>query len=81
VNNKLLDRAEVPTLHSVIRTGDESIIQTTRLDQEIQQGLARLQPHNDDDELELLIDDVVDRHITALRQDIRLLLERALHYR
>ncbi len=30
-----------------------------------------------DDEIELLIDDVVDRHITALRQDIKQLLERA----
>lgn len=30
-----------------------------------------------DDELELLIDDIVDRHITELRQDIKQLLERA----
>lgn len=30
-----------------------------------------------DDEIELLIDDVVDRHITALRQDIKQLLEQA----
>jgi len=30
-----------------------------------------------EDELELMIDEIVDRHITALRRDIRDLLERA----
>jgi len=31
----------------------------------------------EDDEIELMIDDVVDRHITELRKDIKRLLERA----
>jgi len=75
VNDKLLDRIDVPTLRSVIRTGDESVIETTRLDQEIEATIAPYKAQ--EDELELLIDDVVDRHITALRQDIRTLLERA----
>ncbi len=30
-----------------------------------------------EDELELLIDDIVDRHVTSLRRDLRALLERA----
>jgi len=49
---------------------------------EIQQGLdfASLSGNHDslaDDELEIMIDDIVDRHITALRRDIKRLLERA----
>jgi len=75
VNDKLLEVIDVPTLRSVIRTGDESVIETTRLDQEIEATIAPYK--SQEDELELLIDDVVDRHITALRQDIRTLLERA----
>lgn len=75
MNDKLLEVIDVPTLRSVIRTGDESVIETTRLDQEIEATIAPYKPQ--EDELELLIDDVVDRHITALRQDIRTLLERA----
>ena len=34
-----------------------------------------------DDELELLIDDIVDRHVTSLRRDLRALLERASRLR
>jgi len=30
-----------------------------------------------DDEIEIMIDDIVDRHITALRRDIKRLLDRA----
>jgi len=72
-------------LHSVIKTGDESIIETTRLDQEMQSAVGHPAHYREntvdivDDDLELMIDNVVDRHITALRQDIRLLLERALN--
>ncbi|MBX2825994.1 MAG: hypothetical protein KTR33_14775 [Gammaproteobacteria bacterium] len=75
MNDKLLDRLNIPTLHAVVKTGDESIIQTTRLDQDDAPGYTRYE--SEDDEIELLIDEVVDRHITALRQDIRALLERA----
>lgn len=47
--------------------------------------LSAAQPtvfHNEqleDEEIELMIDEVVDRHITELRKDIKRLLERAKH--
>jgi len=122
---------DVPTLRSIVTTGDESVIQTKRighqlehemdenlgsaLSQEIIRSMAtrafaaelgvETQAANEDteelatlpdtvtecelstlaqtlpsldmdDTLECLIDEIVDRHITSLRQDIRLLLER-----
>jgi hypothetical protein len=118
---------DLPVLNEVVRTGNESIIQSTRLaydpttifDSSSSTSLhfdlpAHLQFENlddastaidlddtleldeisaasmagkayaneeittasDDDELELLIDDIIDRHIVALRRDIRALLER-----
>lgn len=108
--DKLHNTDEVPTLNSVIRAGDESVIQTKRisyqigneldsnlgpsLSREIIQTLAERtsdsppialvecdhteMEFDPDETLELMIDDIVDRHITALRKDIRTLLERAI---
>ena len=82
--------AEVPTLHSVVHSGDESIIKTTRLGHEIEQELASMPDESYyltaglsdgpeiEEALELLIDDVVDRHIISLRRDFRVLLEQVL---
>lgn len=128
---ELIKTDDVPTLNCVIEVGDEAIIQTTRisnqigheldsnlgptLSQEIIQTLASrptaglttapatelnestsvefrelsedvigyegdFEPEemNPDETLELMIDTIVDRHITTLRQDIRRLLERAI---
>ncbi len=116
-----IDTTEVPTLHSVVRSGDPAVIHSTRqthelaneLDQNLGPDLSReifqsLMQHNEqggspepfqanfvaidedqatesgddpDDPLEIMIDDIVDRHITALRHDIRVLLQRALSER
>lgn len=90
---------EVPVLSDVVESGNESIIQSSRLGREVLRELEALQQsasrerlsdysgddrnHDEDevDDLELLIDDLVDRHITELRKDIRRLLERAKHIR
>jgi len=104
----------VPVLNAVVESGNESIIQSSRLGREVLRELEVLQEHildtdeeegdesiasesqlalmmgdssanssldrasstNNDDEIELMIDDVVDRHITELRKDIRRLLNR-----
>lgn len=126
---------DVPVLNAVVKAGNESIIESTRLGREVLQELeamkslgasvddtleTRVEPrdHNtggpgigdgsvvhlyaegpgdapqqanhsvdehcdhalptpaytDDDELELMIDDLVDRHVSALREDLRRLL-------
>ena len=126
---------DLPVLNDVVRTGNESIIQSTRLEREVDGEIELLQnetiefdlpshlqfgiesaeaskdselesadiPAADmaasleaiegalivdpdiqqsiDDELELLIDDIVDRHVTSLRRDLRALLERASRLR
>ena len=126
---------ELPVLNDVVRTGNESIIQSTRLEREVDGEIELLQsetiefdlpshlqfgiesaeaskdselesadiPAADmaasleaiegalivdpdiqqsiDDELELLIDDIVDRHVTSLRRDLRALLDRASRLR
>jgi len=106
----------VPVLNAVIESGNESIIQSSRLGREVLRELEVLQQtepvkfelhdhlleedegdgalgsesqmalmmgdSNDkksdsmpeDDAIELMIDEVVDRHITELRRDIRRLL-------
>jgi len=116
--------AEVPVLSAVVESGNESIIQSSRLGRQVLRELETLRhdavPHSrididadtyredqldleltelstggqvvhdlhsvsvpqssadhEDDDIELLIDDLVDRHITELRKDIRQLLERA----
>ncbi len=134
---------ELPVLNDVVKTGNESIIQSTRLEREVDGEIEQLRhetiefdlpshlklgvdvsdvgdqqdeldkeqtedgfanrladrPAADmaadleeiegalivdldvqqsiEDELELLIDDIVDRHVTSLRRDLRALLERA----
>lgn len=111
----------VPVLNAVVESGNESIIQSSRLGREVLRELEVLQQSepvkfvlqehvleadeeeeeesqstsesqlhlmigdqeafnlasdNSDDEIELMIDEVVDRHITELRKDIRRLLNR-----
>jgi len=110
----------VPVLNDVVESGNESIIQSSRLGREVLRELEVLQQPNpvkfvlhdhileqdnrrsnedepaesqmdlmiedsdtinaennrSEDEIELMIDEVVDRHITELRKDIRRLLER-----
>ncbi len=113
----------LPVLNAVVKTGNESIIQSSRLGREVLRELDMLQqskpvkfelqdhiledqqknndfacresrldlgvdrydvnceannPHTIDseDEIELMIDQVVDRHIHELRKDIRRLLVR-----
>lgn len=111
----------VPVLNAVVESGNESIIQSSRLGREVLRELEVLQQSepvkfvlqehvleadeeeegdspassesqlhlmigdpeafnlasdNSDDEIELMIDEVVDRHITELRKDIRRLLSR-----
>ncbi len=88
---------DLPVLNDVVESGNESIIQSSRLGREVLRELEVLQrnnaepftidadtsvdlltdsPSSEDDELEQLIDNLVDRHITELRKDIALLLER-----
>ena len=129
------DDDDLPVLNDVVKTGDESIIQSTRLEYEVEGEIESLQnatiefdlpshlqlgvqseaagdnidldiadvpatemaasleeiegaliadpdvQQSIDDELELLIDDIVDRHVTSLRRDLRALLERASRLR
>ena len=129
------DDDDLPVLNDVVKTGDESIIQSTRLEHEVEGEIESLQnatiefdlpshlqlgvqsdaasdnteldianlpttematsleeiegaliadpdvQQSIDDELELLIDDIVDRHVTSLRRDLRALLERASRLR
>ncbi len=129
------DDEDLPVLNDVVRTGNESIIQSTRLELEVEGEIESLQnatvefdlpahlqlgvqadeasditdldianaptmelgtsleeiegaliadldvQQSVDDELELLIDDIVDRHVTSLRRDLRALLERASRLR
>ena len=61
--------------------GDESVTSESQLalmmgDSSANSSLDRASSVNNDDEIELMIDDVVDRHITELRKDIRRLLNR-----
>jgi len=115
------EEESVPVLNAVVESGNESIIQSSRLGREVLRELEVLQQSepvkfvlqqhvldadeeeegdspassesqlhlmmgdpeafnlasdNSDDELELMIDEVVDRHITELRKDIRRLLSR-----
>ncbi len=89
---------DLPVLNDVVETGNESIIQSSRLGREVLRELEVLQRDpsepftidadrslelltdtrttDNDDELEQLIDNLVDRHITELRKDITELLER-----
>ncbi len=116
------DDESVPVLNAVIESGNESIIQSSRLGREVLRELEMLQQSNpvkfvlqdhilepeeevediagqesqfdlkiddketfsadsgnSDDEIELMIDQVVDRHIVELRRDIRRLLMRVKH--
>jgi len=88
---------DLPVLNEVVETGNESIIQSSRLGREVLRELEVLQrnipepftidadnaidlsaeaPLADDDDLEQLVDNLVDKHITELRRDITQLLER-----
>lgn len=116
------DDEAVPVLNAVVESGNESIIQSSRLGREVLRELEMLQqsnpvkfvlqdhvlndeeegdnftstesqldlslndsgtintaPDNSEDEIELMIDELVDRHIHELRQDIRRLLTRIKH--
>jgi len=114
------ENEDIPVLNAVVESGNESIIQSSRLGREVLRELEvikqsqpvkfKLHDHilgedeeegdfeprtesqldlmiddpdtinasasNSDDEIELMIDEVVDRHITELRKDIRRLLQR-----
>lgn len=112
----------VPVLNEVVESGNESIIQSSRLGREVLRELEMLQQPNpvkfvlqdhlitetsdgdnlprtesqldlslgdspvnnpdathSEDEIELMIDELVDRHIHELRKDIRRLLARTKH--
>ncbi len=112
----------LPVLNAVVESGNESIIQSSRLGREVLRELEMLQQSNpvkfvlqdhvlneeeegdtsereesqldlslddsgtkntltpnSEDEIELMIDELVDRHIHELRQDIRRLLTRIQH--
>lgn len=91
---------DLPVLNEVVESGNESIIQSSRLGREVLRELEVLQrntsepftidadhaidlvadtaPTEDDGEyidLEQLVDNLVDKHITELRKDITQLLE------
>lgn len=82
----------LPVLNDVIRSGDAAIIRSTRLQKvriEPRESVSNAPLHfelpdhlqldqTSADELEVLIDDMIDKHIVTLRKDIRKLLERAL---
>ena len=93
---------DLPVLNEVVESGNESIIQSSRLGREVLRELEVLQrntpepftidadnaidltaddlkeetPPSDTEELEQLVDNLVDKHITELRKDITQLLER-----
>jgi len=88
---------DLPVLNEVVETGNESIIQSSRLGREVLREIEVLQrgtsepftidaddaidlaadvAPSDYDELEVLVDNLVDKHITELRKDITQLLER-----
>ena len=70
-DNIELDIADVPATEMAASL--EEIEGVLIADPDVQQSI--------DDELELLIDDIVDRHVTSLRRDLRALLERASRLR
>ncbi len=86
-----------PVLNEVVESGNESIIQSSRLGREVLRELEVLQRNTsepftidadnaidseadtaltENEELEQLVDNLVDKHITELRKDITHLLER-----
>ena len=77
---------DVPTLNAVVQSGDETIIQTTRLGREVIRELNAISnnqsPHIHvgigNDELHVMIDEVVRRHMTEMRQELKDLLDSAL---
>ena len=70
-DNIELEIADVPATEMAASL--EEIEDALIADPDVQQSI--------DDELELLIDDIVDRHVTSLRRDLRALLERASRLR
>ena len=94
---------ELPVLNDVIRTGDKSVIRSTRfnlsdqnladsemadtplfeLPAHLQREMLGIQscPGNpqceSSDELEDRIDQIIDKHIVALRKELRILLDQA----
>ncbi len=88
---------DLPVLNEVVESGNESIIQSSRLGREVLRELEVLQrgaaepftidadiaidvvddtAPTESEELEQLVDNLVDKHITELRKDITQLLER-----
>jgi hypothetical protein len=93
---------ELPVLHDVIRTGDKSVIRSTRfnlstenladsetsdtpqfeLPAHLQWEVLGIQSRlgnshcESSDELEDRIDQIIDKHIVALRKELRILLDK-----
>lgn len=67
---------DAPSRQSAELEEDELVIDDDPLLSEAQPTLFNNE-RLEDEEIELMIDDVVDRHITELRKDIKRLLERA----
>ena len=88
---------DLPVLNEVVESGNESIIQSSRLGREVLRELEVLQRSasepftidadnaidlladtapTESEELEQLVDNLVDKHITELRKEITQLLER-----
>ena len=77
---------EIPVLKDVVKAGDESVIRTSRLGQEVLReiGEAALETENlspaainrevAGHSVEQLIDDIVDRHSRAMREELHQLL-------
>lgn len=87
---ELLQSSEVPVLNSVVESGDETIIQTSRLSFEVMRELQMLgsqtEPHihvGDTNEFPVeqiqdMVEQAVQHHMNNLRLDIRKIIEDAV---
>ncbi len=86
---ELLQSEDVPVLNAVVESGDETIIQTSRLGREVMQELRMLgtqaQPHihvghenpPSLNEVREMIEQVVEQHMSNLRSDIEQIVSEA----
>jgi len=76
IEPEIVTESDTLCADSTLRITENSLEVPAGLDFTAQSASSDALP-DDDDELELMIDDIVDRHITALRRDIKRLLDRA----
>jgi len=79
---------ELPVLNEIIRSGNESVIRSSRFEfsnthsdnQAKNKAPHLIPPHSTDmdSELEYKIDQIVDKHMTALRKELSILINRPL---